>query len=166
MSRHHVNRIIGNKLAALTGLALGFAFSQAVFGAASGASPAPDPAGTARHVPPPPAVSSIDSRVKTFALALKLDTDQKAKLKKVLENQRDEVRRVWNDSSVPAVYRVNATRIISDKTADRIRALLTEEQRKKYNEPRQARDPSVGHSGPSVEDWMAATRAKPPAIVK
>jgi hypothetical protein len=107
--------------------------------------------------------ANLDDRVKTLALALNLDAAQQVKLKSVLEFQRDQVRKVWDDSSVPAAYRVNATRTISDTTADRIRALLTEEQRKKYNQPHPPRQRAADGSR-SVEDWMNATQPKPPAI--
>jgi len=47
--------------------------------------------------------------------------------------------KVWNDTSLAAANRVSATRIISDRTADRIRAILTEEQKAKYNKARKPR---------------------------
>jgi hypothetical protein len=61
---------------------------------------------------------------------------------------------------VPPPNRVAATQAIGDKTADRIRALLNDEQKKKYNAPRQPRDTAAGARGPSVEDWMYPAKPK------
>jgi len=72
--------------------------------------------------------------------------------------QRDQVQRIWNDTTLTAAMRIHATGAIGDATADRIRAMLTEEQRKRYNPPRPPRD-SVAHAAaPDVESWMKATK--------
>jgi hypothetical protein len=54
---------------------------------------------------------------------------------------------------------VSATQSIGDKTADQIRALLNEEQRKKYNPPKPSHEASTGPS-PGVEEWMNKTKPK------
>lgn len=101
----------------------------------------------------------LEDRVRMLSKRLDLDAEQQAQLRKVLEDQREQVRKVWNDPSVPAAYRVSATHAISDQTEDRIRALLNEEQRKKFTPPRPPRE-AAGSSGPSVEEWMDSTRRK------
>jgi hypothetical protein len=101
-----------------------------------------------------------EDRVKVLTQALGLDAKQQLELRKVLEGQRDQIRRVWDDESVPAAYRIIATQSISDKTADQIRALLNEEQRKKYKPPRPEPGAAVGSAQPSVEDWMKAAKSK------
>ncbi|MGH8314970.1 MAG: hypothetical protein ACRETU_07445 [Steroidobacterales bacterium] len=101
--------------------------------------------------------SSLDDRVKILAKALDLDVKQQSELRNLLEAQREQVMRVWNDTSLPAANRISATRAIGDKTAEQIRALLNEEQRKKYNPPAQRRDPAPDSSSRTVEDWMQAT---------
>lgn len=106
--------------------------------------------------------SGLDARVRTLSKFLDLDAAQQSELRKVLENQRERVRMLWNDSNVPPANRISATRAISDNTADQIRALLTEEQRKKYNPPRQPRPAGADADKHSVEEWMNATRAKQP----
>jgi hypothetical protein len=105
--------------------------------------------------------SSLEDRVKTLSRVLDLDAQQQLELSKVLEGQREQVNKVWNDPSLPASYRVVATQAISDKTADQIRALLNEEQRKKYKPPRQ-HDSADASARPNVEDWMSP-RPKPAA---
>jgi hypothetical protein len=103
--------------------------------------------------------SPLDRRVMLLAKELGLDATQRAQVKKVLEGQREQVARVWNDGSIPAARRVSATQAIGDQTADRIRALLNDEQRKKYIKPRQ-RDAAVGTAGGDVESWMNAGKRK------
>ena len=92
--------------------------------------------------------------------ALDLDAKQQSELRKVLEDQREQVSRVWNDTSVPAAYRVSATQAITDKTADQIRALLREEQKKRYNPPKLPREAAPGSPRPSVEAWMNPAKAR------
>ena len=103
--------------------------------------------------------SPLDRRVTLLAKELGLDASQKAQVRKVLDRQREQVARVWKDSSIPPARRVSATQAIGDRTADRIRALLNEEQRKKYIQPRQ-REAAVGTAGGNVESWMKAGNRK------
>src|SRR5438132_5993441 len=103
--------------------------------------------------------SPLDRRVMLLARELGLDATQRTQVKKVLEGQRADVARVWNDPSIPAARRVSATQAIGDRTADRIRALLNDEQRKKYIKPRQ-RAAAVGTAGGDVESWMNAGKRK------
>lgn len=128
---------------------------------------AADAAAIAPVAPPLPTQASpqhhataVEQRVALLAAELNLDARQQAEVRKVLEDQRRQVMKVWNDTAVPAAYRVSATRAISDRTGDRIRALLNEEQKAKYNPPRKPREPMEGSATPSVEDWMKATSPK------
>jgi len=122
------------------------------------------PKTTVTHqAPPHPARQTLDDRVRMYTRELNLDAAQQSQLRQVLESQRDQVSRLWNDTTVPAANRVIETRAIMDKSADRIRAFLNEEQRKKYNPPRQPHPtrPEAGERG--VEDWMEASRQKTPS---
>ena len=119
-----------------------------------------DSAAAARQAPGHHRGSSLDDRVRTLSKALDLDARQQSELRKVLEGQREQVKRVWDDTSVPAGYRVSATQAISDNTADRIRALLNDEQKKKYNPPKPPREAASGSDRPSVETWMNAVKPK------
>jgi len=58
--------------------------------------------------------------------------------------------------------RISATRAIEDNTADQIRALLSDEQKKKYNPSRPPHKMGPGVDEPSVEDWMKATQQPVP----
>ena len=109
--------------------------------------------------------SGLEERVHELAQALGLDAAQQQALRKVLIDQREQTLRVWNDSSsVPAAFRIAAIKAINDHTADQIRALLNEEQRKKYNPPR--RPSQDAEPRPDVGAWMDAISghvAAPPA---
>jgi hypothetical protein len=109
-----------------------------------------------RHAPRHAAGSGIEGRVKMLSKGLGLDPKQQVELRKVLEGQREQVQRVWNDASLSGPYRVIATQAISERTADQIRALLNEEQRKKYNPPRPPHDAAASSGKPDVEGWMNA----------
>jgi hypothetical protein len=116
-------------------------------------------AASARQVPRHRKGASIDDRVRFLSKALGLDAKQQSELRKVLEAQREEIGKVWADEEAPAAYRIKATETISEQTADRIRALLNDEQKKKYNAPRQR--PAPGESArPDVEAWMDAGKLK------
>jgi hypothetical protein len=103
---------------------------------------------------------SLEERAETLSQALGLDATQQSELRKVLEGQREQVRRIWSDASVPAAYRVSATQAISDKTADQIRALLNDEQKKKYNPPRPPHEAAESSAKPSVETWLYPAKPK------
>jgi len=104
--------------------------------------------------------SALEQRVTLLAAELSLDAQQQADVRRILEDQREQVMRVWNDSSLAAANRVSATRTIGDRTADRIRAILTEEQKAKYHQARKPREPGENPSSPSVEAWMKAAAMK------
>jgi hypothetical protein len=95
----------------------------------------------------------LDGRVALLARELDLDPGQQVALRKMLEEQGVQVAQAWNDTSVPGATRVGRTQAISDRTAERIRAMLNDEQRRKYIQPRQ-RETSVGAPGGRVETWM------------
>jgi Spy/CpxP family protein refolding chaperone len=98
---------------------------------------------------------TLEQQVRALSKALDLDAAQQSELRRLLVNQRVQVSRIWNDAAKASGARVAATRQLSDKTADDIRSLLTEEQRKKFSPPRRATRPDP--SDRSVEDWMRAT---------
>ena len=126
-------------------LAFGAVFGQAVPGSPTTVRP----------------VSALDRRVTLLATELGLDSLQKVAVKRVLENQRNQVKRVWDDTAMPAASRVGATRNISERTGNQIRALLSEQQKKKYNQPNKPRVAENGTGLTTVEDWMKAADKKP-----
>jgi hypothetical protein len=110
------------------------------------ATPAHPAAHHARH-------GSLEERVALLTRALELDARQQVALRKVLLGQREQLQRIWRDGSVPSGDRIASTKAVSMRTAEQIRSLLNEEQRKKYEPPPQ-RDPGQAVGGAHVEDWM------------
>jgi Spy/CpxP family protein refolding chaperone len=106
--------------------------------------------------------SPVVSRVALMARELDLDARQQAQVKAILEDQRAEVTRIWSDPSVSSAVRIAATQAIGDKTADRIRAALNDEQRKKYIKPR-PHDAGVGAPGSDVQKWMKTAQGQGPS---
>ena len=90
------------------------------------------------------ATTALDRRVELLARELDLDAAQKLKVKSLLEGQREQIVRVWQDESVPGALRVARTQAISERTEDGIRALLTDAQRQKYIKPRPDRAATGG----------------------
>jgi hypothetical protein len=105
------------------------------------------------------AALALDDRVQLMTKELGLDATQQAELKGILLNQRTEVLGVWNNSSSPAALRIGATQAISEQTADRIRAMLTDAQREKYIKSR-PHDTPVGAPGSDLQKWMTATQSR------
>ncbi len=106
-----------------------------------------------QSLPPRGKRSGLETRVATLTRALALDPRQQAELRTLLRDQREKVQRIWQDASVSSADRVAATRKVSTHTADRIRAMLSEEQRKKYDPPPR-RDAEKATGNARVEDWM------------
>jgi len=107
----------------------------------------------------PQAAAAIDERVKLLAAELKLDATQQNGVRQVLTDEREQTRRVWADTSVPAALRIKSTQDISDRTAERIRALLNDEQRKKYIKPRPG-GASPASSSDDLEKYMNDANGK------
>ncbi len=122
----------------------------------------PGQAAAPRHQAPRHATgSSLDDRVKLLTKGLGLDAKQQAELRKVLEDQREQVRNVWAETTVPGAYRIGETQAIENRTGDQIRALLNDEQKKKYNSAKPPRDAAGGSARPDVEYWMNPAKPKP-----
>jgi hypothetical protein len=94
---------------------------------------------------------SLEHRVDVLAKALQLDARQRTELLTILESQRETVRKIWSDPALLPAERTPATRAVQERTADQIRAILSAEQKKRYNPPKpQGAEPPL----PDVEDWM------------
>jgi hypothetical protein len=99
---------------------------------------------------------ALDQRIALMTAELGLDEHQQAELRRILINQRTQIMKLWSDTSLQPASRVGATRVISNQTGDQIRAMLTEEQKAKYNQPRKPHDAAPVPGDRSVEDWMKA----------
>jgi len=96
---------------------------------------------------------TIDDRVKGLAKALDLNQMQQAGLKAVLEHQQSQARQIQFDQTISGEERIGKFRALQEDTVLRIRALLNDEQKKKY-EPlnHQAENPSSSDS--YIGQWM------------
>jgi Spy/CpxP family protein refolding chaperone len=103
--------------------------------------------------------SIIDDRVKVLAKNLDLNESQQSAVKRILEQRQQETLRLRLDPSISGDARIDRFRAIQDNTVQRIRAVLTEEQRKKYDPLAVRRIPPAPQQ-PSVEDWLKATTPK------
>jgi hypothetical protein len=97
---------------------------------------------------------SIDDQVKGLAENLSLNAEQQASVKRILEQRQRDSLRILQDS--PANDRIGSLRALQLRTAAQIRAVLNDEQKKKYN-PLGQRPPQQTSPQPSVEDWIKAT---------
>ena len=113
---------------------------------------------TRRTSPPPPVRDKLEQRLDALTKALALDSPQKAKLRQLLERQRAAVLRIWADSSLLPAERAPATKAVADRTADDIRAILSDEQKQKFNPPRPP--PPPDSPPPDVSRWMELMRPK------
>jgi protein CpxP len=121
----------------------------------------------AQEAPPsPPAPShharvrtTLDDRVKVFAKQLDLSDQQQTAVKRILEQRQRDTLRIRQDASLSGEERIARFRALQDQTAERIRAVLTEEQKKKYD-PLAVRRIQPSPDQRSVEDWLKATTPK------
>jgi hypothetical protein len=122
---------------------------------------APSPQATPAH----PAHSAhrrptLDDRVKAFAKALDLSESQQAAVKRILEQRQAEILRLRQDGSISGEQRMDRLRALQDQTVLHIRAVLNDEQKKKYD-PLAVRDRTPAPDQKSVEDWLKETTPKP-----
>jgi hypothetical protein len=113
--------------------------------APSSAEPAARPAARVR------AGGSLQHRVDVLAKALQLDARQRTQLLTILESQRQAVSKIWSDPASLPAERTPATRALQERTANQIRAILSDEQRKRYNPPKPE---GAAPPTPNVEEWM------------
>jgi Spy/CpxP family protein refolding chaperone len=101
-------------------------------------------------------IPTIDDRVRVLARSLDLNEAQRAAVKKILEQRQQETLRIRQDSSISGGARIDRFRALQDNTVERIRAVLNEEQKKKYD-PLAVRRTQPAPQQRSVEDWLKVT---------
>jgi ABC-type lipopolysaccharide export system ATPase subunit len=98
----------------------------------------------------------IDDRVRTFAKNLDLNEAQQSAVKRILEERQQETLRIRLDPSLSGEARFDRFRALQDITVERIRSVLNDEQKKKYD-PLVVRKIKPAPQERSVEDWLKAT---------
>jgi len=97
-------------------------------GAAFAQNPPPgDQPGQRRGMP------SVDDQLKNLTERLTLTDDQQAKIKPILEDQRTQMQALMKDDSLSQDDRRAKGRSIRESTDTKIRDVLTDDQKKKYD---------------------------------
>ena len=102
---------------------------------------------------------TIDDHVKVLAKSLNLTETQQAAVKRILEQRQQETLRLRSDGSISGSERIDRFRALQDQTVVRIRGVLDDEQKKKYD-PLAVRKVTPAPDQKSVEDWIKATSPK------
>jgi hypothetical protein len=97
--------------------------------AQDGATPRPVRRGPVRHLT---AAQSIDESVRRLTRGLELDPGQQERLRQILLDQRRQIMRLRSGGSAVSGDATGRMLAIYDQTRARIRAMLNEDQRKKY----------------------------------
>jgi|SRR5215469_163261 len=103
---------------------------------------------------------TLDDRVKALSKALDLSEPQQAAVKGILEQRQAEILRLRQDGSISGAERIDRLRALQDQTVLRIRAVLNDDQKKKYD-PLAVRDRTPAPDQRTIEDWLKETTPKP-----
>jgi hypothetical protein len=80
---------------------------------------------------------TVDEQVKHLTDKLNLTADQQSKIKPILEDQRQQMETVRNDSSLSREDRMTKMRTIRESAASKIKDNLNDDQKKQYDAMRQ-----------------------------
>jgi hypothetical protein len=97
----------------------------------------------------------IDERVKALAASLNLTEQQQAAVKRILEQRQAETLRLRN-APMSGSERIDRLHLLQDQTIEKIRSVLNDEQKKKYD-PLAVRKVPPSADQKSVEDWLKVT---------
>jgi hypothetical protein len=94
----------------------------------------------------------IDETVHRMTRSLDLDSGQQAKLREILWDEQRQVMKLRSGDQAPGTDRAGTTFAILEQAKARIRAMLTEEQKKKYiaDVPREQTAPAQA----DLQHWM------------
>ncbi|MFZ0477999.1 MAG: hypothetical protein WAL71_02530 [Terriglobales bacterium] len=79
------------------------------------------------------AMPSVDEQLDHLSQKLNLTDAQKPQIKAILQDQHDQMKRVMDSSSGPSEENRSKMRDIHEAAASKIRAVLTEEQKAKFD---------------------------------
>ncbi len=99
-----------------------------------GPMPLPHRQGYQRSVQRATKKTSIDAQVQRVGKRLDLSELQRLDLRKILENQQAQANRLWNDQKIEPVERMTQLRALHENTLKQFRAVLSREQRTKYDD--------------------------------
>jgi hypothetical protein len=99
---------------------------------------------------------TLDDRIAILSKNLELTEAQRSAVKKILVQRQEQTLRIRN-SAEPGNVRVGQFRALQDQTVNQIRAILTDEQKKKYDPLALRKIPAPDTPQRSLEDWIKAT---------
>jgi protein CpxP len=91
---------------------------------------------------------SVDEQLKHMTKKLDLTADQQPKIKAILDDQHAKMEALHNDSSVAREDKWSKMGEIHQNSATQIKAVLTEDQQKKFDKMQQEQHDRMGHQGP------------------
>jgi hypothetical protein len=98
----------------------------------------------------------MDDRVQLLAKSLDLNEAQRSAVMEILEQRQRQMLQMRSDSSLSGSARLDQFRALQDRTVERIRAVLNDDQKKKYD-PLAVRRLQPAPQQRSVEDWLKVT---------
>lgn len=115
--------------------------------------PSPQPTRPTRRRP------TLDDHVKALATSLDLSEQQQLAVKKILEQRQMETLRLRRDTAIEGNERIARLRALQDQTVERIRSILTDDQKKKYD-PLAVRQIAPQRDQKSIDDFLKAPPPK------
>lgn len=122
-----------------------------------GAASHSEPAGPATWNKRRAAPTGVEAQLRRLAADLKLDAAQQAKIRPILVARSEEMQRLQHDTRLTPAERRQRALAIGDRSADQIRAQLTDAQRAQYIRPRTVT--TVAQAGPAPKRGATATPA-------
>src|SRR5215813_1951507 len=95
----------------------------------------------------PRRMPSVDDQVKDLTQQLNLSDSQQAQVKTILQDQRGQMKKLMEDSSGSREENRSKMREIHEKSSARIKDLLTDEQKPKYDKLEEERRQRMGRHG-------------------
>jgi len=87
---------------------------------------------------------TVDDQVNALDKRVALSDTQKTKIKEILERRHDAFARIWGDTSLSGVDRINKYRALQEQTKQQLKSVLTPEQQKKMGWDSGAPKPDSG----------------------
>jgi len=98
---------------------------------------------------------NLEERVELLSRYLGLSEGQRSAIKNILLERQQEFFKIRHAPSPGGGLQMDRFRAIEDRTMEKIRAMLTEEQRKKYD-PLSMRNSNSASQNVSIENWLKA----------
>ena len=88
---------------------------------------------------------SVDDQIKHLNKKLNLSSDQQAKLKPILEDQRKQMEAIQNDSSLSREDRMSKMQALRQSSDTQIKGVLNDDQQKSFDKMREEQQSRMGN---------------------